>query len=77
MDVSGQLHAPAALPSGKLWYPLDRRLGDPQSHARLCGEEISVGFVVDKVDLGQIFSEYFGFPCQFSFHRLLHTYHHL
>jgi hypothetical protein len=25
-----------------------------------------VGFVVDKVALGQVFSEYFGFPCQFS-----------
>jgi hypothetical protein len=36
-----------------------------------------VGFVVDKVALGQGFSEYFGFPCQFSFHRLLHTHHHL
>jgi hypothetical protein len=23
-----------------------------------------VGFVVDKVELGQVFSEYFGFPCQ-------------
>jgi hypothetical protein len=34
-----------------------------------------VGFVVGKVTLGQIFSEYFGFPCQFSFHRLLHTHH--
>jgi hypothetical protein len=34
-----------------------------------------VGFVVDKVALGQVFSEYFGFPCQFSFHRLLHTHH--
>jgi hypothetical protein len=34
-----------------------------------------VGFVVDKVELGQVFSEYFGFPCQFSFHRLLHTHH--
>jgi hypothetical protein len=31
-----------------------------------------VEFVVDRV-----FSEYFGFPCQFSFHRLLHTHHHL
>jgi hypothetical protein len=28
-----------------------------------------VGFVVDKVALGQVFSEYFGFPCQFSFHQ--------
>jgi hypothetical protein len=23
-----------------------------------------MGFVVDKVALGQVFSEYFGFPCQ-------------
>jgi hypothetical protein len=28
-------------------------------------------FVVDKVALGQVFSEYFGFPCQFSFYQLL------
>jgi hypothetical protein len=33
-----------------------------------------VGFVVDKVALGQVFSEYFCFACQFSFHRLLHTH---
>jgi hypothetical protein len=30
-----------------------------------------VGFVVDKVALGQVFSEYFFSPCQFSCHRLL------
>jgi hypothetical protein len=30
-----------------------------------------VGFVVDKAALGQVFSEYFSFPCQ-SFHRFLH-----
>jgi hypothetical protein len=35
-----------------------------------------VGFVVDKVALEQLFSEYFGFPCQFSFHRLLHIHNH-
>jgi hypothetical protein len=34
-----------------------------------------VGFVVYKVALRQVFSEYFGFPCQFSFRRLLHTHH--
>jgi hypothetical protein len=34
-----------------------------------------VGFVVDKVALGQDFSEYFGFPCQSSFHLLLHNHH--
>jgi hypothetical protein len=31
-----------------------------------------VGFVVAP---GQIFSEYFGFPYQFSFRRLLHIHH--
>jgi hypothetical protein len=36
-----------------------------------------VGFVVDKVALGQVFTEYFGFPRQFSFHKLLHMHHHL
>jgi hypothetical protein len=34
-----------------------------------------VAFVVDSVVLGQVFSEYFGVPCQFSFHRLLNTHH--
>jgi hypothetical protein len=34
-----------------------------------------VKFVVDKVALGQVFFEYIGFPCKFSFHRLLHTHH--
>jgi hypothetical protein len=36
-----------------------------------------VGFVMDKVALGQVFSEYFGFSCQSSFHQLLHNHHHL
>jgi hypothetical protein len=31
-----------------------------------------VRFVVDKVALGKIFLEYFGFPCQFSFFQPLH-----
>jgi hypothetical protein len=35
-----------------------------------------MGSVVDKVAVEQIFSEYFGFPCQFSFQRLLHNHHH-
>jgi hypothetical protein len=30
-----------------------------------------VGFLVDNVVLGQVFSYYFGFSCQISFHRLL------
>jgi hypothetical protein len=34
-----------------------------------------VGFV-DKVVLGRVFSEYFGFPCQSSFHQILHHHNH-
>jgi hypothetical protein len=35
-----------------------------------------VEFVVGKVTVGQvIFSEHFGFLCQFSFHRLHHIHH--
>jgi hypothetical protein len=33
-----------------------------------------MGFVVDKVSLGWVSSEYFGFPCKFSFHQMLHTH---
>jgi hypothetical protein len=36
-----------------------------------------VGFVVDKLALGDVFSEYFGFLCQNLFHQLLHNHHHL
>jgi hypothetical protein len=32
-----------------------------------------VGFVAEEVALGQMISEYFGSPYQFSFHRQLHT----
>jgi hypothetical protein len=43
MEVSAQLHAPAALPSGKEPpYPLDRRLGGPQSRSRRGGEYVCV-----------------------------------
>jgi hypothetical protein len=33
------------------------------------------GIVADKAALGQVFSEYFGFPCQ-SFHQFLHHHNH-
>jgi hypothetical protein len=36
-----------------------------------------VGFVVDKVALGQVFSEYFGFSCQSLFHQILHQHNYL
>jgi len=39
MEVSGQLHAPAALLSGKRpRYPLDRRLGESQSGSTRGGD---------------------------------------
>jgi hypothetical protein len=34
----------------------------------------NVGFVVDEVTLGQVPSNYFGFPCQFLFHQMLHNH---
>jgi hypothetical protein len=33
-----------------------------------------VGFAVNKVALGQVFSEQFSFPYQFSFRRMFHTH---
>jgi hypothetical protein len=42
MEVSDQLHAPAALSKGRsLWYPLDRRLGGSQSWCGRGDEEIN------------------------------------
>jgi hypothetical protein len=57
--------------------PQIRRLvaGFPQRLPGLEPRSVHVGFVADKVELGQVFSGYFGFPCEFSFHRLLHTHH--
>jgi hypothetical protein len=39
----------------------------PASAARVRPRVWQVGFVVDKMALGQAFSEYFGFPCQTHF----------
>jgi hypothetical protein len=36
--------------------------------------ERHMGFVVDKVALGRVLSEYFDFPCQFSYHQMLHIH---
>jgi hypothetical protein len=33
-----------------------------------------VGFIVNKMVLGQVFSKYYGLPCQFSSHQMLHTH---
>jgi hypothetical protein len=43
MEVSGQLHAPAAMPRGKNpRYSLYRRLGGPQNRSGHCGEDKSL-----------------------------------
>jgi hypothetical protein len=40
MEVSGQLHTSAVYLQGKSpWYPLNRRLGGPQSRSGRGGEE--------------------------------------
>jgi hypothetical protein len=49
------------LPTSAAWF-------DPKSG--------HVASVVDKVALGQVFSEYFSFPYQFSFHQMPHSHHH-
>jgi hypothetical protein len=36
-----------------------------------------MGFVVDKAAPGQVFSEYFSFSCQSTFHQFLHHHNHL
>jgi hypothetical protein len=43
--------------------------GFPQRRSGFEHRSGHVGFVVDKVALGQVFSEYFHFPCQFLFYR--------
>jgi hypothetical protein len=40
----------------------------PTAAARVRARVWQVRFVVDKVASGQVFSEYFGFPCQKPFH---------
>jgi hypothetical protein len=50
------------------WLPTAAAWVEPGS-----GQE---GFVVDKVALEQVFSEYFGFPCQSLFPQILHPHNH-
>jgi hypothetical protein len=54
--------------------PVSRWL--PTAAARVRARVWQVGFVVDKVVLGQVFSEYFGFPCQSSFYQILCHHNH-
>jgi hypothetical protein len=54
---------------------VSRRL--PTAAARVQTRVLSCGiFCWTKVALGQVFSENFGFPCQSTFHLLLHNHLH-
>jgi hypothetical protein len=64
--------------SGTKAAPLLKRLvvGFPPRRPGFEPVSGQVGFVVDKVALDQVFSEYFGFPYQSSFHQILHFHNH-
>jgi hypothetical protein len=60
------------------------RSREPQNRSGRYGEKKNLlpcresnQFLFDEVALRQIFTEYLAFSCQFSFHRLPHTHHHL
>jgi hypothetical protein len=48
----------------------------PTVEARVRVRAEHVGFVVDTAALGQVFSEYFSFPYQSSFHQFFHHHNH-
>jgi hypothetical protein len=48
----------------------------PTAATRVRARSFNVGFVVDRVALGQVFSEYFGFPCQSFFRQIPHPHNH-
>jgi hypothetical protein len=48
----------------------------PTAAARVQTRVGQVGFVVDKVALGQVFYEHSGFPYQSSFHQVLNNHNH-
>jgi hypothetical protein len=54
---------------------IDTVAGFPPRRPEFDPRSSYVGFVVGRVALGQVLSEYFGFPCQSSFHLLLHNHH--
>jgi hypothetical protein len=48
----------------------------PTAVVRVRSQVRSCGICGGQSGSGAGFSKYFGFPCQFSFHRLPHTHHH-
>jgi hypothetical protein len=48
----------------------------PTAAARVRVRAEHMGLVEEKTALGQVFSEYFSFTCQSSFHQFLHHHNH-
>jgi hypothetical protein len=48
----------------------------PGAAARVRALLDHVGFVVEKMAMRQVFSEYFGLNCQSSFHHIRHPHNH-
>jgi hypothetical protein len=48
----------------------------PTAEAQVRAGSCHVRLVADMMALGQVLSDYFGYPCQFSFSRLLHIHLH-
>jgi hypothetical protein len=46
----------------------------PTAEARVRSLVRSCGICGKQMALEQLFSEYFDFPCQFSFHEMIHTH---
>jgi hypothetical protein len=56
MEMSGQLHAlTAVLPGKELWYPLSRRLGNPQSKDAV-EKRKSLSSAVNRTSVPQLYS---------------------
>jgi hypothetical protein len=68
--VKGSVHGRAIAQVVSRWLPTTAARGSSPGL-------VMWDFVVDKVALGQVFSEYFGFPCQSLFLQLLHNHPHL
>jgi hypothetical protein len=49
----------------------------PTAAARVRFRAEHVSFLMDKLALGRVFSEFFGFPRQSSFHQFLYHHNHL
>jgi hypothetical protein len=60
---------------GNQLYWFCRRRGTTSLRSEFNPRLVPVGCMVDSVAAGQVFSEFYSFPCQFSPHQILHFSH--